>query len=118
MLLTLTKSMLVKHNRFHLLTIHGLRTPREEIVFTARPKIQSHSQIFRYGRSIFCLPHRPKFSDFYDLCLHWVSVVRAPNHFHLLSFAVLTHGIVIHLQAVHSVLAHHKCSVKNIGTIY
>ena len=37
----------------------------------------SHSQIFRYGRSIFCLPHRPKFSDFFDLCFHWVSVVRA-----------------------------------------
>ena len=55
---------------------HGLRTPREEIAFTARPKIHSHSQIFRYGRSMFCLPHRPKFSDFFDLCLHWVSVVR------------------------------------------
>ena len=25
---------------------HGLRTPREEIAFTARPKIHSHSQIF------------------------------------------------------------------------
>ena len=50
--------------------------------------------------------------------VYWVSVVRDHNHFHLLSFAVLTHGIVIHLQAVHSVLAHHKCSVKNIGTIY
>ena len=24
----------------------------------------------------FCLPHRPKFSDFFDLSLHWVSVVR------------------------------------------
>ena len=56
---------------------HGLRTPREEIAFTARPKIQSQSQIFRYGRSIFCLPHRPNFSDIFDLCLHWVSVVRA-----------------------------------------
>ena len=42
----------------------------------ARPKIQSQSQIFRYGRSIFCLPHRPKFPDFFDLCLHWVSIVR------------------------------------------
>ena len=40
---------------------HGLRTPREEIAFTARPKIHSHSQIFRYGGSIFCLPHRPIF---------------------------------------------------------
>ena len=36
-----------------------------------------HSKIFRYGRSILCLPHQPKISDFFDLCLHWVSVVRA-----------------------------------------
>ena len=55
---------------------HGLRTPREEIAFTTRPKIHSHSQIFRYGRSIFCLPHRPNFSDIFDLCPHWLSVVR------------------------------------------
>ena len=48
---------------------HGLRTPREEVAFTARPKIHSHSQIFKYGRNIFCLPHRPKF--------HWVFVVCA-----------------------------------------
>ena len=56
--------------------LHGLRTPREEIAFTARPKIHSPSQIFRYGQSIFCLPHRPNFSDICDLCFHWVSVVR------------------------------------------
>ena len=57
---------------------HGLRTPREEIAFTtAWPKIQSHSQILRYGRGIFCLSHRPNFSDSFNLCLHWVSVVRA-----------------------------------------
>ena len=56
---------------------HGLRTPREEITFTAWPKIHSHSQIFRYGQNIFCLPHRHNFSDIFDLCLHWVSVVRA-----------------------------------------
>ena len=49
---------------------------REEIVFTVRPKIHSHSQIFRYGQSIFCLPHRPNFSDIFDVCPHWVSVVR------------------------------------------
>ena len=55
---------------------HGLQTPSEEIVLPARPKIKSQSQIFRYNRSIFCLPHRPKFSDIFDLCLHWVSVVR------------------------------------------
>ena len=35
--------------------VHGLRTPREEIAFTARPKIHSHSQIFRYGRSGYIL---------------------------------------------------------------
>ena len=59
---------------------HRLRTPGEEIAFTEQPKIHSHSQIFSYGRSIFCLPHRPKFPDFFDLCLHWVSVVREENH--------------------------------------
>ena len=50
--------------------------PVRKFTFDARPKINSQSQIFRYGRSIFCLSHRPKFSDFFDLCLHWVSVVR------------------------------------------
>ena len=54
---------------------HELRMPSEEIAFTARPKINSHSQIFRYGQSIFCLPHRPNFSDIFDLCLHWMSVL-------------------------------------------
>ena len=49
-------------------SVHGLQMPREEIAFTARPKIQSQSQIFRYGRSIFCLPHQPNFSDIFDLC--------------------------------------------------
>ena len=32
------------------------------------PKIKSLSQI------TFCLPHRPKFLDFFDLCLNWVSI--------------------------------------------
>ena len=61
-------------NSFKLIILldHGLRTPREEIDFTSRPKIHYHSQIIRYSRSIFCLPHRPKFSA---LCLNWVSVV-------------------------------------------
>ena len=57
-------------------SLHGLRTTRQKIAFTARLKIHSHSQILRYGGSIFCLPHRPIFSDILDLCLHWVSVVR------------------------------------------
>ena len=60
---------------------HVLQMPSEEIVFTAQPKIKSQSQIFRYGRSIFCLPHQPKFSDFFDLCLHWESVVREWDKF-------------------------------------
>ena len=59
---------------------HGLETPREEIAFTARSKIQSQSQIFRYGQSIFCLPHQPNFSSIFDLCLHLVSVVRVQTH--------------------------------------
>ena len=59
------------HNMYH-----GLRTPDEEIAFTALPKINSQSQIYRYGQNIFCLPHLPKISDFFDLCLHWVFVVR------------------------------------------
>ena len=72
-------------NLYIIITLmHGLRTPREEKAFPARPRIQSQSQIFRYNGSIFCLPHRPNFSDTFDLCLHWVSVVRAceiPNLF-------------------------------------
>ena len=59
---------------------HGLRTSGDEIAFTARPKIKSQSQIYRYGRSILCLPHRPKISGFFDLCLHRVSVVRVSAH--------------------------------------
>ena len=59
---------------------HGLWTLGDEIAFAAWLEIHSHSQIFRHGRSIFCLPHRSKFSDFFDLCLHWVSVVRASHN--------------------------------------
>ena len=44
---------------------HGLRTPREEIAFTARPKIHSQSHILSATSA-----------DNFDLCLHWVSVVR------------------------------------------
>ena len=67
-----------RYDSFHKKHIaHGLRTPREEIAFNARPKIQFQSQIFRYSRSIFCLPHQPDISDLFYLCLHWVSVVRA-----------------------------------------
>ena len=38
-------------------------------------KDHSTYQIFRHGRSIFCLPHQLKFSDFFDLLLHWVFAV-------------------------------------------
>ena len=71
-------------------TGHGLRTPDEEIAFTARPKIKSQSQIYRHGQSIFCLPHRPKISGFFELCLHWVSVVRESN---LVPVAFLCHPL-------------------------
>ena len=60
--------MICKSLMYFLHFIHGLRTPREEITFTARPKIHSHSQIFRYGGSIFCLPHRPNFTDIFIGC--------------------------------------------------
>jgi hypothetical protein len=63
-------------SKLHAAFGHGLRMPGEEIAFTARPKINSHSQIIRYGQSKFCLSHMPKFSDFFNLCLHWVFVVR------------------------------------------
>ena len=46
---------------------HRLQMPGEEIPFTARAKIKSQSQIYRYGPSIFCLPHRPKISGAFDL---------------------------------------------------
>ena len=58
------------------ISTQGQQTPGGKIASTARLKIQSQSQILRYGRSIFCLLYQPRFSDFFDLCLHWVSVVR------------------------------------------
>ena len=48
---------------------------RDEITFTAQPKIQSQPQLFRYGRSIFCLPHWPTFSDIFSLCLNIYSFI-------------------------------------------
>ena len=77
--LTAEKSSLSSHNQAQKINdaYHGLRTPGKEIAFTAWPKIKSQSQIFRYGQSIFCLPHRPKISYFFDfICLHCVSIVR------------------------------------------
>ena len=44
--------------------------------FYCTPKIPSRYQIFRYSRSIFCLPHRSKLSDIFNFDLHRVSVVR------------------------------------------
>ena len=53
----------------------------EEIVITARPKIKSQYQIFIYYQSMFCLPHRPTISDFFDLCLHWFGSYNTFNFF-------------------------------------
>ena len=53
---------------------YGLQTPREEIAFTtARPKIHTQSQILGTAEAYF----GPIFQlCIFDLCLHWVSVVR------------------------------------------
>ena len=72
----LRKNYVDGERQYLLCFLHGLRMPSKEIVFTLRPKIHSHSQISRYSRRRFCLPHQLKFSDFFDLCLHWVSLVR------------------------------------------
>ena len=55
---------------------HGLRTPREEISFTDGRKFNPNPKFLGTAEAIFCLPHQPNFSDIFDLCLHWVSVVR------------------------------------------
>ena len=85
---------------------HGLRTPREEISFTAQPNIQFQSQIFRYGQSIFCLPHRPNFSDILDLCLHWVSVVRGWKNCGIGCLIRCTVNFVNQLFLIMSLVAH------------
>ena len=46
----------------------------------ARPKIHSHSQIFRHGRIIICLPHWLIFSDIFDLPQSLVKVTLAKKH--------------------------------------
>ena len=62
------KYFLKKHYYFH-----GLPMPRG---FTAWPKTHSHSKIFRYGQTVFCLWNWPNFSDIFGLCLHWVCPYR------------------------------------------
>ena len=44
-------------------SLHGQKS-------TPTPKFLGTTEAF------FCLPHQPKFSDFFNLCLHGVSVVR------------------------------------------
>ena len=55
--------------------VHGLWRLSEEIAFS------KYGQKSTPTPNFLGLPHRPKFSDFFDLYLHWVSVVRAlvPN---------------------------------------
>jgi hypothetical protein len=48
--------------------------------------------MFRYGQSIVCLPHRPNFSDSFDLCLHWVSIVRDQKYIIFISLFILSIG--------------------------
>ena len=68
----------------------GLRTPGKIIAFTARPEIQSKSQILRYGQRTFCLPHRPKFFWFMpSLGVHaWTYLLdTAMGHWQFLSLS-------------------------------
>ena len=51
-------------NSFHCMAENSIPLPN----FQVRPK---H----------ICLPYRPNFSDIFDLCLHWVSVVRDLPHY-------------------------------------
>ena len=61
------------------MTHHGLRMPGEEIAFTARSKINSQSQIFRYSWRTFCLPLWLKFLDFFDSSLGVCSPCNTPK---------------------------------------
>jgi hypothetical protein len=65
---------------FRIVWMHGLGTPGGEITFTARLKLTPTPKIFRYGQSIFILPHQPKFSDFFEI--HGVSGVRVRMKVH------------------------------------
>ena len=59
------------------------RNPERSESKDSKGKVDSYdgcNSIFRYDRSIFCLPHWPNFSDIFDLCIHWVSVVRGSVH--------------------------------------
>ena len=48
--------------------IHELCTPRENIAFTAQPKFNPNPKFLGTAEAYFvCLPHRPIFSDIFDL---------------------------------------------------
>ena len=68
---------------------HGLRTPGEEIAFTARPKFTPTPKFLGTAEAYFVCHIGPSFQNFFDLCLHWVSVVRV---------------ILRHCAAIHSSL--------------
>ena len=44
------------------------------------PKSTPTAKFLGTAEAYFCLPHQLKFSDFFDLCLHWVSIVRDLAH--------------------------------------
>ena len=51
--------------------LHGWKsTPSTKFLGTAEAYFVCH---------IGNLPHQPKFSDFFDLCLHWLSIVHDPD---------------------------------------
>ena len=61
-------------------TEHGLRMPERGNCLDCTVEKQVPFPNFRHFRSIFCLPLMSTFSDFFDLCLHWLSIVRETEH--------------------------------------
>ena len=53
------------------LTVHGGRMHDKEMACRTRPIITPQTQIFSYLSATF----GPNTSEFFDICLHWVSVV-------------------------------------------
>ena len=52
---------------------------------TKRPSLHSQKlnpnpKFLGTAKAYFCLPHRPNLSDFFDLCRHWLSVVRGYSY--------------------------------------
>ena len=58
------------------------RTTDAQRRISVLPKIHSHSQIFRYDQSIFCLSHRPNFSDIFGCQQSVPAMITGKSCFH------------------------------------